>query len=111
MCLEVPQAAKNATRSFKYRPFASGVTPSSSAGWFWRLTRKVGYSNDFAPAASHPAKVATGFGPASTKSVRAHVISARIRFVDLDAISAQHMIKHAVQLRVTDSGLLHHGII
>src|SRR5689334_1687325 len=49
---------KKATRSFKFLPIASGVTPSSSAGWFWRFTQKVGYPNDLAPATSHPAKAA-----------------------------------------------------
>jgi hypothetical protein len=37
-----PHATRNAARSFKFPPVASEATPSCSAGWFWRLTQKVG---------------------------------------------------------------------
>ena len=61
------------TRSFKFPPIASRVTPSSSPGWFWRLTQKVGYPNDLAPAASHPAKAAkriwSGFKPKASRPI------------------------------------------
>src|SRR5215468_2615897 len=61
------------TRSFKFPPIASRVTPSSSPGWFWRLTQKVGYPNDLAPAASHPAKAAkriwAGFKPKASRPI------------------------------------------
>src|SRR5262245_21935445 len=51
-------ATTKSTRSLRFLPSASRTTPSSSPSWFWRLTPKVGYPNDLAPTASHPAKAA-----------------------------------------------------
>lgn len=68
------QADTNSTRSLRVAPLASAATPSSSTGWFWRLTQNVGYPNALAPAASQPAKAAkpisSGFNAKTSMPIR-----------------------------------------